>query len=216
VLSAQSNTVFVSADGKFEAPPDLAIVQFNISAQASTATVAYEQASKEAETTREVLRSNGLEPKSAEIGFYAIQPRYDWKSPIHKLVGYDVSASVTIKVKVLSKIGSITQQLADDAVGEGQSVNYTLENIDAAKSKAVADAYHRAAISADTIAQLSGRALGELSYASVDTFENVRPIPVARRMTASHPRNATTPPTQEFTPGKVTVSAHVNAVFDLK
>jgi uncharacterized protein YggE len=79
-LSAQSNTVFVSADGKFESPPDLAIVQFNISAQASTAKAVYEQASKEAETTREVLRSNGLEPKSAESGSYAIQPRYDWKS----------------------------------------------------------------------------------------------------------------------------------------
>jgi uncharacterized protein YggE len=127
-----------------------------------------------------------------------------------------VSASVTIKVKDLSKIGIITQQLADDPVGEGQSVDYTLENIGAANSKAVADAYHRAAISADTIAQLSGRSLGELSYASVDTFENDRPIPVARRMAANHQQNTTTPPTEDFTPGKVTVSAHVNAVFDLK
>jgi uncharacterized protein YggE len=98
-------------------------VQFKISAQANSAKAAYEQASKEAERTREILRGNGLEPRSAEIGSYAIQPRYDWKDPAQKLIGYDVSVSVSIKVKDFSKIGPITQQLADNAIGEGQSVN---------------------------------------------------------------------------------------------
>jgi uncharacterized protein YggE len=215
--AAEPNTVFVSADGKFEAAPDLAIVQFNISAQAGTAKAAYQQASKEAESTREILRSNGLEPKAAEIGSYTIQPKYDWKEPTHKLIGYEVSASVSVKVKDFSKIGPITQQLADNAVGEGQSVNYTLENIDAAKSKAVADAYRHARISADTVAQLSARVLGELSYASVDTFENIRPIPVVRQMAMSRSQQPeAAPPTQEFTPGNITVTAHVNAVFNLR
>lgn len=71
-------------------------------------------------------------------------------------------------------------------------------------------------MSADTVAQLSGRVLGELSYASVDTFENVRPIPVVRPMAMSRSQPEATPPTQEFTPGNVTVTAHVNAVFNLK
>src|SRR5215469_13599281 len=198
--AAQPNTVVVSADGKFEAPPDLAVVQFNISAQAGTAKTAYEQASKQAERTREILRSNGLEPKAAEIGSYAIQPRYDWKNPTHKLIGYDVNVSVTIKVKDFSKIGPITQELADNTVGEGQSVNYTLENIDSAKSKAVEDAYRHARTSAETVARISGRALGDLSYASVDTFENIRPSPVPRAMAMARAQPEAAPPTQEFTP----------------
>ena len=215
-ISAQPNTVFVSADGKFEAPPDLAVVQFNISAQASTATAAYEQAAKEAQRTREILRSNGLEPVAAEIGSYAIQPRYDWKNPTHKLIGYDVSVSVSIKVRDFSKIGPITQQLADSAVGEGQSINYTLENIQSAKSKAVENAYSHARASAETIARSSGRILGELSYASVDTFENIRPAPVPRAMAMARAEPEAPPPTQEFTPQNVTVTAHVNALFHLK
>jgi uncharacterized protein len=214
--AVQPNTVVVSADGKFEAPPDLAVVQFNISAQADTAKTAYEQASKQAARTREILRSNGLEPKAAEIGYYSIQPRYDWKDPGHRLVGYEVSASVSVKVKDFSKIGPITQQLADNTVGEGQSVNYTLENIDAAKSKAVADAYHHARISADALAQASGRVLGELSYASVDTSENIRPMPIVRQMAMSRAQPEASPPSEEFTPGNITVTAHVNAVFNLK
>src|SRR5258706_13891784 len=80
-LTALPNTVFVGADGKFETAPDTALIQFNITAQADTAKAAYEQASKSAETTRQVLRSNGIDPKSAEIGSSSASPRYTCTNP---------------------------------------------------------------------------------------------------------------------------------------
>src|SRR6266478_4477395 len=67
------------------------------------------------------------------------------------------------------------------------------------------------------LANASGRTLGELSYASVDTSENIRVLaPMARRgmpmaMNAQGPT-----PTEEFSPQNVTVTAHVNAMFVLK
>src|SRR5262252_8069517 len=69
-VSALPNTVFAGADGKFAAHADTALVQFNISAQADTARAAYDQAAKEAEQTRQILRTNGIDPKAAEIGYY--------------------------------------------------------------------------------------------------------------------------------------------------
>lgn len=216
-ITAQPNTVFVGADGKFETAPDTAVVQFNISAQADTAKEAYDQASRQAEHTRQILRANGIEPKAAEIGYYSIQPMYDWKNPKRKLVGYQVTTNVSLKVKDFSKIGPITQQLADATVSESQSVSYTLDNIDEAKNKAVEDAYRRARMSADTVARASGRTLGELSYASVDTFENIRPVPMPRPLGMMRAQQAEiAPPTQEFTPQNITVTAHVNAMFMLK
>ena len=77
MLTALPNTVFVGADGKFETAPDTALIQFNISAQADSAKEAYDQAAKEAETTRQVLRANGIDPRSAEIGFFSVNPQYD-------------------------------------------------------------------------------------------------------------------------------------------
>lgn len=217
-LTAMPNTVFVGADGKFETAPDTAFIQFNISAQGETAKAAYDLASKQAETTRQVLRNNGIDPKSAEIGFFSVNPMYDWKNPKRKVLGYQVTTSVSLKLKDFAKIGPITQQLADADVSESQSLSYTLENIDQAKTKAVADAYQRAHASAQSLAAAASRTLGELSYASVDTFENVRIVaPMQRRsgplmaMEAAPP-----PPTQEFTPQNVTVTAHVNAMFTLK
>lgn len=214
-VTAAPNTVFAGADGKYEAVPDTALVQFNISAHADTAKEAYDLASKQAEQTRQIMRNNGIDPKTAQIGSYSIQPMYDWKTAKRKLIGYQVASNVTLKVKDFAKIGPITQQLADSAVSESQSISYTLDNIEDAKSKAVEDAYRRARAAADSLARAAGRSVSELSYASVDTFENVRPMPIVARAMAMQAQAAPAP-TEEFTPQTVNVTAHVNALFTLK
>src|SRR5579863_3473600 len=173
-VTALPNSVYVGADGKFESAPDTALLQFDISVQEASSQAAYQHASQDAEKVRQVLHANGVEPKAANIGFLSVQPVYDWKNPKQKVLGYRVTTDVTLKLKDFSKIGPITQQLAEANVSERQTLNYTLENIDEAKNKAVEDAYRRARASAETVARASGRVLGELSYASVDTFENPR------------------------------------------
>ncbi len=215
-VNAAPNTLFTGADGKFESAPDTAIVQFNVSAQADNAKAAYDQASKQTEQVRQIMRDNGIDPKSAQINSYSIEPVYDWKTAKRKLVGYRASTSVTLKLKDFAKIGPITQQLADSAVSESQSITYTLDNMDDAKSKAVADAYRRAHDSAEALAKAASRTLGELSYASVDTFENIRPMAPMPRVMAMKAEAAAPAPTEEFSPQTVTVTAHVNALFNLK
>jgi hypothetical protein len=217
-VTAQPNTVYVGADGKFEAAPDTAELQMNVSAQDNSSQEAYQRAAKNVDQIRQVLRANGLDPKTATVGFFSVQPMYEWK-PKQRVIGYRVTTDVTLKLKDFSKIGPITQQLAEANVSETQTLNYTLENIDEAKSRAVEDAYRKARNSADTIAKASGRSVGDLSYASVDTFEDQRlPTPrrMARAMVAGANAPATPAPTEEFTPQNVTVTAHVNAVFTLK
>jgi len=215
-LTAPANTVYVGADGKFEAAPDTAVLQFNVSVQDGSSQAAYQHASKEVEQVRQILHANGIEPKAANIGFLSVQPQYDWKNPQHKVIGYRVTTDVTLKLKDFSKIGPVTQQLADANVSETQTLTYTLENIDEAKNKAVEDAYRRARSSAETLARASGRTLGELFYASVDTFESQRPIPRMARAMPAAMAAAAPAPTEEFTPQTVTVTAHVNALFNLK
>jgi uncharacterized protein len=216
-LNPVPNTVFVGADGKFETAPDTALIQFNISTQADNAKDAYDLAAKQAEATRQVLRANGIDPKTAEIGFFSVSPQYDWKNPKHKVIGYQVQTSVSLKLKDFSKIGPVTQQLADASVSDSQSLSYTLDAPEEAKSKAVADAYRRARASAQSLAAASGRTLGELSYASVDTFENIRVMAPMQRRAVPMAMAAQGPaPTEEFSPQNVTVTAHVNAMFVLK
>lgn len=215
-VTAQPNTLYVGADGKFEAAPDTAQIQMNVSVQDDSPQAAYQHASKNVDQVRQVLRANGLDPKLANIGFYSVQLIYEWK-PKQRVIGYRVTTDVTLKLKDFSKIGPVTQQLADSNVSETQTLNYILENMDEAKNHAVEDAYRRARNSAEAVARASGRTLGDLSYASVDIFENPRIVPrMAHAMLAAAPNAAPPAPTEEFTPQNVTVTAHVNALFNLK
>jgi uncharacterized protein len=219
VITVQANTVYVGADGRVEAAPDTALVQFNIAAQEDTAKSAFDRASRAAQQVRDILRSNSIDPKQAEIGFFSISPVYDYRTPKRKLLAYRVSSSVTLKLKDFQKVAPIVQQLADIDVTENQSVNYTLENIDAAKVRAVEDAYQRAHAEAAALARAGGRTLGELSYASADTFEQVHPLgqPMFKmQRAAGMAAEAAPPPTAEFTPQNIVVTAHVNTMFTLR
>ena len=211
------NTVWVGADGKYESEPDTAVLQFNISAQEDNLQAANARATKAAEQVRQLLRSNGLDPKQAQVGMFSVQPVYDYKNPKRKLVGYRVDTSITIKFKDFSKIGPITQGLADMDVTGNQMLNYILDDMDAAKIKAVEDALHRAHEEASAVARSSSRSLGELSYASVDTYEQPRPRPMAMASSlAAKAGEAAPAPTEEFGAQKITVTAHVNAMYNLK
>ena len=212
------DTVYVGADGKFEAAPDTALVQFNIAAQETELQPAYTRATNAAEQVRAALRANGIDPKQAEIGSFQVAPVYDWKNPKRKVVAYRVSSSISVKVKDFSKIGALASKFAELDVTESQSINYLLDNIDTAKVKAVEDAFQRAKSSAEAVARAGGRQIGQLSYASVDTFEPVYPVRAyaTDRMMTMKAAGAPPAPTEEFSPQKITVTAHVNALFSLK
>jgi uncharacterized protein YggE len=209
------NSVTAGADGKYEAAPDTAVIQFNIAAQENTSQAAYDRASKAAEQVRQLMRNNSIDPATAQIGGYSISPVFDYKSPKRKLIGYTVNTSVTLKLKDFSKIGPIVQQLTDLDITDSQSISYTLDNMEAAKAKAVADAYHKARATAEVIASASSRPLGDLLQASVDSFEPgvVRPMTTYAKLQAGAAAPA---PTEQFTPLIITVTARVNAIFALK
>ena len=210
------HAVWIGADGKYEAEPDTAVVQFNISAQEDNLQAANARATRAAEQVRQLLRNNGLDSKQAQVGAFSVQPVYDYKNPKRKLVGYRVDTDITIKLKDFAKVGPIIQSLADMDVTGNQSVTYTLDDIDAAKVRAVEDALRRARDEAGAVARSSSRTLGELSYASVDTYEQPRPRPMLMNAPAAAKAEAAPAVTEEFGAQKITVTAHVNALYNLK
>jgi uncharacterized protein YggE len=216
--AVQMNTIYAGADGKFEAPPDTALIRMDIASQQDTSRAAYDHAALVVDHVRQVLKSNGIDLKAAQFGTYQMQPMYDWKNPKHKVIGYRVASDVTLKLRDFTKIGPLTEQLANVEDTQNQSVNYTLEDIEQAKAKASEDALKKARNQAGAVATAGGRTLGELLYASVDVNQtNIAPVMFAQSMARSAaPMAPPPPPMADFTPQTVTINAHVNALFALK
>ena len=137
-------------------------IQFGISAQEEKLQDANQKATQAAEQVRQLLRSNGIDPSEAQISRFATQPVYDYKNAKRKLVGYRVDANISIKVKDFSKIGPISEGLANMKVTD-TSITYQIDNIDAAKIKAVQDALRRAHEEANAVAQAGGFAENDSS-----------------------------------------------------
>jgi uncharacterized protein YggE len=214
-VQAQNNTIYSGADGKFEAAPDTAVLRLDIAAQQDTPKAAFDHASTTADRVRQVLRDNGIDVKAMQIGFYSVQAMYDWKNPKHKVVGYRVSTSLTLKLRDFTKVGTIIEQTADLEDMQNQSLNYILEDVEPAKAKAAEDALKKARSQANSVATAGGRGLGDLLFASVDISQPViMPMQMAARVAPS--AGATPPPTAEFTPQSITINAHVNALFALR
>ena len=212
------NTVSVGADGKFEAEPDTAVINFTISSQAESTQDAYDKAAKAADQVRAALKANGIDPKNADFTGYSLQPMIDYRNAKQKIIGYRANSSVTLKLKGkdFAKAGPLLTSFAAIEDTGNQSLNYDLENMDAAKQKAIEDAMTKAKASATTVAHAGSRTLGELAYASVDTYENRPPMPMMTMSAGAGDVARMKSPTEEFTPNKITVTAHVNALFTLK
>lgn len=226
--TVQTNTVYISAQGIFEAAPDLAELQFNLSAQEKTARAAYDRATKAVDQVREMLRSAGVDPSIAEFGSFQLRPLYDYRGSRRKITAYQVNSNVVLKLKDFSKAGPILDQIASLDTAEDVSLNYTVENTETAKRRAVETAMTKARGEADAVARAGGRALGDVLYASVDTQERVRvaPAQMASMETVEVQTNGVfgahkaaptaPPPPEEFSPQNVTVTATVYALFALK
>ena len=125
------------------------------------------------------------------------------------------------------EIGPIVQQLAERDVTDNETVGFILENIEAAKQKAVEDGYRRANDSALAVAKSGGRTLGELSCASVGAMEQAQGQSRRRESLEFAPGAATdnllphkeaeySAPTSEFSAQTIVVKAHIHAVFVLR
>jgi uncharacterized protein YggE len=213
----QANTIYAGADGKFESAPDTALLQFDLASQQDTPRAAYDKVSGAADQVRQVLKNNGIDVKAMQVGYYSVQPMYDYKSPKHKVIGYRVVTHVSLKLRDLGKVGALIGQTADIEDAENQSLSYTLEDTEAAKAKAAEDALRRARNQAAAVAGAGSRTLGELLYASVDVNQPVIvPMAMASRAAVAGAMAEQAPPTAGFSPQNVTINAHVNALFALK
>jgi uncharacterized protein YggE len=209
------NSISVGADGDFESAPDTAVLTCLIMAQENNSQAAFESASRLAEQLRDALGKVGIDPKSAELSRYSLFPVIDYKNSKQKVIGYRVGTNVTIKLKDFAKIAPVTEALAGLNGITGQSMTYDLEDLDTAKRKAIDKAYERARVYAETLAKASGKQLGVLISASVDTQQAIPVMPYARAMEVAG-NVAAKAPTEDFAASKVKVTAHVNTVFGVQ
>ncbi|HEY0565913.1 MAG TPA: SIMPL domain-containing protein [Terriglobales bacterium] len=213
-LNFQPNTVQVSAQGKFEAEPDTAVITLTMSDKQPRQDDAYKHVSDAAERLRGLFRQNNIDPKQLRVSSYNIQPEIDWTSGKQKLIGYQVQTTASYRTRDFAQANRLLEQLSSLPYANNQSLSYVLDDVDAAKQKAIADGVSKAQAYGSTLAKASQRNLGELLSASVDTQFEPGPRPMA--MAGLAMEKTARAPTEQLGQETVTVTAQVNAIFRLQ
>jgi uncharacterized protein YggE len=164
ISAYQQTGISVSGQGKVTATPDVANIQLGIQAQAATVAGAQAQATKAMNDVMTALASNGVAQKDIQTQYFNISQTTSWDNTknIQIVTGYQVTNSVTAKIRDISKAGSVIDSVAA-AGGDLVRVNGVQFAIDdptainiQARDLAMADAK----ASASQLAKAAGVTLG--------------------------------------------------------
>ncbi len=171
--------ISVSGTGKITGAPDTLTITFGVTVLADTVAQAVATAAESADAVIAALTEGGVAEDDIQTSNYSIFPRYDYRNDTQTLVGYQVTNSVTVKVRDLDSAGT----LIDDVTTAGgdavtvSGVSFSIEDNEALVEAARAAAWDDARAKAEQLAELAGVTLG-IPTSIVETFSSP-PVPYA-------------------------------------
>lgn len=227
-----ADTLVVQADGTYEADPDLATMTFQIFSQDKDIKQAYAAATKSMQHIVDLATQNGLKKEDVTTGVLTVAPIYEGDRK-KRARAYYVQGNVGLKIRDFSKIGPILDGSVEDGVADFRSLTYSLENEEAAKKLAVAEAMKRAIGRASIALEQKGQKLGTLRYMSLDVHQligvaQLQSMPYGASELAEVSSSSSgglfsknhaappPPPPPPMQPQKIAVSASVQCAFQIQ
>jgi uncharacterized protein YggE len=158
-IGSAGNTITVSGTGDIYAKPDLAVVDFSVLTEAKTVSQAMADNTNKMNAVIDSAKSQGVEDKDLKTINFNISPHYEWyyqqtcsippcPSGERVLVGYDVTQTLEVKIRDLTKIGDIVQGATNAGSNQVGDLQFTFDDPDAllsqAREQAIAEAKTKA------------------------------------------------------------------------
>ncbi|HDY72757.1 MAG TPA: DUF541 domain-containing protein [bacterium] len=166
------NTISVSGIGEVYAKPDLALISFSVVAEEETAADALTKNSESMNKVIEFLKGSGIEDKDLKTTTFRINPRYEWRNGSkvsypstgeRVLVGYEVNQSLQVKIREISKVGSLIEGATNAGANKVDSLEFTFDNEDELKKQAREQAIDKAKTKARELTKQLGVSLGKVT-----------------------------------------------------
>ncbi len=175
----------MTGSGRVAGTPDVLRLDIGVSVTKPTVTAALDAANSAAAAVQKSLADSGVADADVQTSGLSIQTDYDYNGNTPKLRGYQVSESVTARLRDLDKAGAAISAAAT-AGGDATRINSAgldLENssdlLVAARDRAVAEARTKA----EQYAKAVGRSLGPVVSITEQTT-SPGPSPMADRAVA--------------------------------
>lgn len=208
--------ITVSGQGEASAAPDQAEISAGVVTQGATAADALAANSRAMTDVFDTLKKAGIPEKSIQTSNFNVSPQYTPYKPDSteppRIVGYQVSNNVTVKVSDLKKLGPDLDALVSSGANQVSGVSFSIHDTKALAEEARAEAVKDAMAHAQTYAKAAGLELGRVMAVSEGGGEGPRPM-VYNMLAQAKPMAAPPPPMAE---GEQTIVADVTMTFEIR
>ncbi len=211
----QSPRIIVVGEGESTMKPDLAILSLSVMREAATAREAMSANNDAMAAVISAMKQSGIADRDLQTAGIQIAPRYNYNnkpdgSQEAQLVAYQVTNTITIRVRDLAKTGEIIDKSVTLGVNQGGNVSFANDNpepaVTEARKKAVANAMEKA----KTLAEAAGVSLGKVIEMS-ETNYGQQPMPIVAKAFAADAAGAA--PVEA---GENAYHVQVNMTFELQ
>ena len=219
-----TDTITVQGDGKATLPPDVARISFTVENTKSTVSEAQDVTTEQANSAIDFVKEQGIAEKDIKTLSYNISPQYSYPNPCvlgmacpeysrtPKITGYQVSETIQVTMRDLTKIGALLGGLGELEVQNVSGPEFALDDSTAGYDAARADAISKAKKQANLLEKQLGVHLGKIvNFSESSGYSYPRAYDMGMGVSS-----AKTESTPSVPIGENTYSASVSITYEIR
>lgn len=178
--------IVVAGEGEAAAKPDMAVLTLGVMRDAATAREALDANNDAMAAVIAAMKSEGIEERDLQTSNFSINPVYvypqsEQRDQAPKISGYQVTNTLSVRLRDISKIGAVLDKSVTLGVNQGGGIAFTNEDPSATLTEARVDAVKDAMNKARTLAEAAGVTLGKVIEIAEQASSPQPPMPFAMK-----------------------------------
>lgn len=219
-----TNTISVTGEGTVFAVPDTATFTVSVTNTAKDVTTAQTAATKKANDIIAYLKGQGIDDKDIQTTDYSVNPQYDYTNGVCQpgivcrpgtptLTGYEVSQTLTVKVRDTTKAGTLLSGVGSRGASNVSGLTFTVADQDLIDAQARDKAILEAKDKAEKLAQSLGVSIVRVVGFSENGGGQIYYAKTAMAMDSAGGAPA---PAPEIPVGQNKVTSDVTVVYEIR
>jgi len=221
------STIMASGTGEAFAIPDIASFSFTVTEMGESVEAAQGLLDIKITKSLAVLKESGIEEKDIKTTGYNVYPKYEWQQIVcitypcpqgqNKLIGYEVSQSINVKVREVKKAGDLVSKIGAVNVSNISGVEFTVDDREKYVAKAREEAISKAKTEAKVLAKQLGVRLGKILYYNDNSGGYPGPYYGMEGMGGGGDIRVSTPTAKtELPQGEAKITANISITYEIK
>lgn len=206
------DAITLTGKGEVTAKPDIARLSLGVVIDAKDVVRAQSENTSRMNSIIASLKKGGIDEKDMKTMNYSIYPQYDYTDGQQRLIGYQVSQNLEVKIRDLTKVGSVLELAGTLGANQVYGIQFDIDDPDLLEAEARALAIDDAREKADVLAKQLGVKVIRVIGFSEDTGGYPIPYPAfgeARDMALKEAAPQVEPGSQE-------VIKNVSVTFEIR